>query len=350
MTLDINLYRKLAGSYQVDSSRSKEILDFTKQSDKIWDSTISEYDLLAPTKRGDDISIIDFNGVTTTSRGVFNYRYSRSHSNFREGLERLWSKKDSIKEGYYVKKTTADSLDEIFIVDTLTRDKFIFENAYVKRCSAKYVFMDGDIPRVYDCTIKTGTYLGLDENNPIDFSDKELTITLQYNVNTIKIKEASRVIFGNKHAFKVVNINDYSYKGLLEISLLADAFNPTTDQLVTIGISQYWIANYTAVPTPEPIGSEIIITPNVDIVKKTTTSGVDFTATKYTNGVVDATTFTFTIESNSTGVSGIDYVFTVVDSDTFNVKSLSMNKYINVKIQDNSSALFVVKKINLLKY
>jgi hypothetical protein len=129
-----------------------------------------------------------------------------------------------------------------------------------------------------------------------------------------------------------------------------DAFNPTTDQLVTIGAKQYWIANYTASPTPIPIGTEIIITPNTDTVKKTSTSGIDFTATKYTNGLVVPTTFTFTIESNSTGIGGTDYVFTVVDSDTFNVKSLSMNKYINVKIQDNSSLLFVVKKINLLKY
>lgn len=350
MTLDLNLYRKLAGSYQVDSSRSKEILDFAKQSDKIWDSTISEYDLLAPTKRGDDIQIIDFNKVVTTGRGVFNYRYGRSFSSFREGLERLWAKKDSIKDGYYVKKTTADSLDEMFIVDTLTRDKFIFENAYVKRCNAQFVYSVDSVVYSYPCAIKTDTNLGLDQNNPIDFSSKKLIITIQKNTETIKIKEDSRVIFGDKHTFKVANVDDYSRSGLLEISLLANAFNPSTDKQVTIDSKQYWIANYTADPTPIPVGSELIITPDVNYVKKTNTSGTTFTVNKYTGGVLVPTTFTFTVDSSSTAILS-DYTMTVINGNSFNIKSNVANKKLVINCNEVGGTLLSKQKtINLMEY
>lgn len=350
MTLDINLYRKLAGSYQVDSSRSKEILDFAKQSDKIWDSTISEYDLIAPTKRGDDMQIIDFNKVITTGRGVFNYRYSRSHSSFKDGLERLWAKKDSIKDGYYIKKTTTDSLEETFIVDTLTRDKFIFENAYIKRCNSQFVYVVNDVIYSYPCAIKTDTNLGLDQNNPIDFSNKKLIITIQKNEETIKIKEDSRVIFGDKHTFKVANVDDYSRNGLLEISLLANSFNPSTDKQVTIDSKQYWIANYTADPTPIPVGSELIITPDVNFVKKTNTSGTTFTVNKYTGGVLVPTTFTFTVGSSSTAILS-DYTMTVINGNSFNIKSNVANKKLVINCNEVGGTLLAKQKtINLMEY
>jgi hypothetical protein len=266
-------------------------------------------------------------------------------------MERLWAKKDGIKEGYYIKKTTVDSLDEIFIVDTLTRDKFIFENAHVKRCNSKYVFMDNQIPYLYSCVIKANSYLGLDINNPIDFSSKELTITLQHNVNTIKIKEDSRVIFGNKHTFKVVNINDYSYKGLLEVSLLADAFNPTTDKQVEIDGELYWIANYDAPPTPQPLGDEIIITPSDIVVKSINANGIDFTCKTYSDKVEVLDSYVFEIDSSKTTSPPEGYVFTVVDGDTFNIKSKTVNKKVVIKITSvNYPSLIVEKVVNLVKY
>ena len=241
-------------------------------------------------------------------------------------------------------------LNKIWIILSRDEESQIQEKCYISVCNSDIVLNENGVYKVYPSLVESSSLsIGIDENNPFDVGDDIIRVRVKKDNNTINVVENQRFIFGNKRCYKVTKIDDF-IGNIVSYTMQRDAFNPTTDQLVTIGAKQYWIANYTASPTPIPIGTEIIITPNTDTVKKTSTSGIDFTATKYTNGLVVPTTFTFTIESNSTGIGGTDYVFTVVDSDTFNVKSLSMNKYINVKIQDNSSLLFVVKKINLLKY
>lgn len=224
MAIDINHFRKISGSYGATSSSSKAIIDFAKDSNRIWDNTISLYDALAVTNRADDVDIIDYSGKKTHSRSVFNYEYSRNRDSFRDGYERIFSAKDSIKEGYYVKKTSDDALDEVFIVESLTRSKFLYEDAYVKRCNELLRFFNTDGKKEYPCVFEGWNQ----SSNPLDANENLVTtdffrsITCQKNDDTMGLTDDYRIIFGKKNVYKIVEVEDSISDGLLYIKFQID--------------------------------------------------------------------------------------------------------------------------------
>lgn len=254
-----------------------------------------------------------------------------------------------IKAGDYVKYTDEINTQENYIVITKPDVNAITKQMKVVNCVSDAVFMIGSNFKKYPCKLVSSNSMNpLDENNPFDINSEKLYMYIQNNTDVSSLTEGNRLIFGNKRAFKITGFDDYSTLGLFIITLQRDAFNPSTDKQVTIDSKQYWVANYSADPTPQPTSTEIIITPDVNYVKKTNTVGTDFTAKTYVNGVMVVDTYTFTIDSSSTAVSG-QYIFTVIDSDTFNVKSNVANKKVVVKIQSvNYPLVSVLKTVNLM--
>lgn len=237
-----------------------------------------------------------------------------------------------------------------WIILSKDEDSVVQEKCYISVCNENLLLKDGSVYKVYPCMIESsGLSLGLDENNPFDVSNGIIKLTAKKDSITQSILEGDRFIFGNKRTFKVTNINDF-LSNIMVITLQRDAFNPSTDKQVTIDSKQYWIANYTADPTPIPVGSELIITPDVNYVKKTNTSGTTFTVNKYTGGVLVPTTFTFTVDASSTALVG-DYTFTVIDGDSFNVKSNVANKKLVINCSEVGGTLLTKQKtINLMTY
>lgn len=229
-------------------------------------------------------------------------------------------------------------------------DAQVQEKCYISVCNENLLINDNGTYKVYPCMIEASSLsLGLDENNPFDVSNGVIKLTVKKDSLTQSVLEGQRFIFGNKRTFKVTNINDF-ISNIMMITLQRDAFNESTDKLVTISGKQYWIANYTANPTPQPTGSELIITPDVNYVKKSNTSGATFTVNKYTGGVLVPTTFTFTVDGSSTAISS-DYTMTVINGNSFNIKSNVANKKLVINCSEVGGTLLVKQKtINLMTY
>lgn len=256
-----------------------------------------------------------------------------------------------IKAGDYVKYTDEINTQENYIVITKPDVNAITKQMKVVNCVSDAVFMIGSNIKKYPCKLVSSNNMNpLDENNPFDINSEKLYMYIQNNTDVSNLTEGNRLIFGNKRAFKITGFDDYSTLGLFIVTLQRDAFNNSTDKQVTIDSKQYWIANYSANPTPQPTSTEIIITPDVNYVKKNNTLGTDFTAKTYVNGVAVVDTFVFTIDGTSTALVS-DYTFTIVDSDTFNIKSNVSNKKVVVKIQSvNYPLVNVLKTVNLMLY
>lgn len=256
-----------------------------------------------------------------------------------------------VKAGDYIKYTDEIGTQENYIVITKPDINAITKQMKVVNCVSDAVFMIGSTVKKYACKLVSSNSMNpLDENNPFDINSEKLYMYIQNNSDVSTLTEGSRLIFGNKRAFKITGFDDYSTLGLFIVTLQRDAFNPSTDKQVTIDSKQYWIANYTADPTPIPVGSELIITPDVNYVKKTNTNGTTFTVNKYTGGVLVPTTFTFTVDASSTALVG-DYTFTVVDGDSFNVKSNVANKKLVINCNEVGGTLLSKQKtINLMTY
>ena len=237
-----------------------------------------------------------------------------------------------------------------WIILSKDEDSVVQEKCYISVCNENLLINDNGTYKVYSCMIEASSLgLGLDENNPFDVSNGVIKLTVKKDNLTQSLLEGQRFIFGNKRTFKITNINDF-ISNIMMMTLQRDAFNESTDKQIIISGKQYWIANYSANPTPLPTGTEIIITPDVNYVKKTNTFGTDFTAKTYVNGVAVVDTFVVTIDGTSTALVG-DYTFTTVDSDTFNIKSNVSNKKVVVKIQSVSYPLVsVLKTVNLMLY
>jgi len=250
MSLDINLYRKLAGTYNVESSKQNEVNNFVKQSDKIWDATISTYDLLAPSERGDDITITDRLSTSLVSRGVFNYNKEHTKVTMLNGQERCFFANDSVESGYYVNKTRTK---ETYIIETLTENKFLFEDTFVRKCNSllNWVDSNGKI-NSYPCvrTENSVTDLGTSENKYMVIPNRENKITVQSNKFTKLIRERDgvRFIFDEK-CFLLHDIEREIYDGLVILMLEEDEINFETDKQVLVDGSLIWIADYTKAPS-----------------------------------------------------------------------------------------------------
>ena len=247
MAITLELYRKLAGTYTVPSSEQNEVNNFVKQSDKIWDATISTYDLLAPSKRGDDVEITNRSNVSVPDRAVFNYNKEYSRSTMLEGQERCFLEKDSVEVGYYVKRVRTD---ETYLIETLTEDKFLFEDAFVRKCNTKLNFIDnqGSI-RTYPCVyrISSRTEKDTTENKYIEVTTGDAYIEVQYNDFTSELtnQDGTRFILSKDECYTLKNAYNQFVNGLVYIKLEQSEINFDTDKYVDLGDGTFgWIADY----------------------------------------------------------------------------------------------------------
>ena len=245
--VDLTLYRKLAGTYQVGSSQENAINQFVYQSDKIWDETLSTYHLLAPSKRGDDVEITNRSNVSVPDRAVFNYNKEYSRSTMLEGQERCFLEKDSVEVGYYVKRVRTD---ETYLIETLTEDKFLFEDAFVRKCNTKLNFIDnqGSI-RTYPCVyrISSRTEKDTTENKYIEVTTGDAYIEVQYNDFTSELtnQDGTRFILSKDECYTLKNAYNQFVNGLVYIKLEQSEINFDTDKYVDLGDGTFgWIADY----------------------------------------------------------------------------------------------------------
>jgi len=245
--VDLTLYRKLAGTYQVGSSQENAINQFVYQSDKIWDETLSTYHLLALSKRGDDVEITNRSNVSVPDRAVFNYNKEYSRSTMLEGQERCFLEKDSVEVGYYVKRVRTD---ETYLIETLTEDKFLFEDAFVRKCNTKLNFIDnqGSI-RTYPCVyrISSRTEKDTTENKYIEVTTGDAYIEVQYNDFTSELtnQDGTRFILSKDECYTLKNAYNQFVNGLVYIKLEQSEINFDTDKYVDLGDGTFgWIADY----------------------------------------------------------------------------------------------------------
>lgn len=247
MTINLELYRKLANSYLIDNDRQNEIYDFVDSSDSIWDATLSTYDLLAPSKRGDDIKITDINSNVVDSRGVFNYNKEYTRVNLKEGQIRCFLQKDSAQVGTYVKRVS-DNKD--YLVEYINQDKHLFIDGFLRECnsSANYIDKDGSI-RSFPCVYKISSLTDKDtsENKYIEVKSGDAWIKLQNNQYTSQLSslDNNRLIFSRDECYSIKNVYTQLESGLVFIKLEQSEINPDTDKYVDLGNGIFgWIANY----------------------------------------------------------------------------------------------------------
>ena len=431
--VDLTLYRKLAGTYQVGSSQENAINQFVYQSDKIWDETLSTYHLLALSKRGDDVEITNRSNVSVPDRAVFNYNKEYSRSTMLEGQERCFLEKDSVEVGYYVKRVRTD---ETYLIETLTEDKFLFEDAFVRKCNTKLNFIDnqGSI-RTYPCVyrISSRTEKDTTENKYIEVTTGDAYIEVQYNDFTSELtnQDGTRFILSKDECYTLKNAYNQFVNGLVYIKLEQSEINFDTDKYVDLGDGTFgWIADYEnrdvftitidqsdseiitgntlqltaqvlkndqiveeditwassdeTVATVDENGLLTTITDGVvnitasltdnsgvnDSIQITATTSVvenivytvspnvdgillgqelEFDCKKLNNSVEVSETFTFSIDPSTTANSS-DYVFTVIDSNSFSILNDNNNGSVVVKIVPDSDIGAEFTKTYELKY
>lgn len=240
--IDLSLYRKLANTYDVDSSEQNAINQFVKQSDKIWDSTLSMYDILSPSKRGDDVLIENYVGETIQSRGVFNYTKSFNKETMLKGVERVYLALDTVKLGYYVTKSRTS---EKYLIVGINEDKFNFEEVFVQRCSDYLRFYDDKgVYHSVQCSIESDGFYDLKKEQMVMIPDNQLRILVQYNDATKLIKWSDIDSADNKftrfllegYPYRAVSIDRHTGtqfgEGFIDIRLQADQIYPDKDDLV----------------------------------------------------------------------------------------------------------------------
>lgn len=313
-----------------------------KDGTKDYEITAMQDDIMYEFKSNPSYQQILYNAVNRDTHIVDN---NKSFSKKIGEKKLLGYPNDSYTIGDYL-----TALSKTWIILSKDEDDIVQEKCYISVCNENLVLNDNGVYKVYPCLVDSSSLsVGLDMNNPFDVSNGVIKLTTKKDVITQEILEGDRFIFGNKRTYKVTNINDF-VSNIIMITLQRDAFNPSTDKQVNIGGNLYWIANYSANPTPQPTGSELIITPDINYVKKTNTSGTTFTINKYTGGVLVPTSFNFTIDGSSTAISG-EYTFTIVNGNSFNVNSNTTNKKLVINCSEIGGTLLTKQKtINLMNY
>jgi len=237
--IDLNLYRKLANTYQVDSSEQNAINSFKKQADRMWDNTISTYDLLAHTNRGDDVLLTDYEGTVVQSRGVFNYAKTYDNERMQKGVQRVYLQKDSVKLGYYVDRVETS---EKYLIIAINEDKFKYEDAFVQRCHDDLRFYDEfGIYHKVPCAMNKSSFYDLKKDQLVMIPDNQLRVLVPYTDVTKMIKWADEESPNSKYtrfilngqAYKAVSLDshyDVQYgEGVMEVRLQADQISATDD-------------------------------------------------------------------------------------------------------------------------
>jgi len=242
--IDLDKYRKLAGTYQVNSSQDNAINNFVYQSNKIWDNTLSTYDLLAPSKRGDDIKLTNSDGVLLDSRGVFNYNKEFTKAKMAEGQERCFLQKDSASIGDYIEKIRTN---EIYLIEYINRDKFNFIDSFVRKINAYTNYIDANgiiqsIPCIYRVSSKFST--NTEENKHIEILDGDASVRLQSNTHTREIKIGDKFIFSKTESYSVKNIYTELEEGIITLKMKQYEINKDLDKEIDYQGKKIWIANY----------------------------------------------------------------------------------------------------------
>lgn len=334
--MDLDLYRKLAGTYGVASSEENAVNEFVKQSDKIYDATLSMYDILSPSKRGDSVVITTSDGVVKNSRAVFNYNKVHTESTMNKNQERCFLASGDGSYGNYVEQVrTGDT----YIVELKDKNRFDYDDVFVRKCNAYLRFYDSNgVYREIKARVEDeNSNTTLSENKYMTLTNGELYGLVQTNSITSEIKEGSEFIFGNlgRYKYRVSYLNDFQFNGLTILNFERYQINTEVDNL------ELGIANYTNRPTftltVSPIASQISIGDSVELdyqlldkdsieVEKdiTWTSSDDLIATVDNDGLVSAigngtVSITATMTNNSSVYDSTDVEITETPIDNFEI-------------------------------
>ena len=235
MSFDLDLYRKLANTYDVDNSEENAINNFVKQSNKIYQSTLSLYDVLAPSDRGDAITMTNLDKVETSLRAVMNYKRDFDVETMPTGLQRVFLPKDSSEIGYMI---TLLRTGKKYIIESRDENRYDYDDVYVRLAGTEIKWKDenGDtITTLASKSLLSEPSTGIVEGDNIRLLRAKMKLMVQNNSDTEKLIEGQRLYLGKK-VYEISYIDDFVSDGLLNIYLKHDEINKDTDD-VTNGIA-----------------------------------------------------------------------------------------------------------------
>ncbi len=293
----------------------------------------SAYSKLAPTKRGLDILVTDFNKLETLSRVVMNYNKDLNKTAMAVGQQRAWLEKGLGNVGSYME--TIEN-ERSYIIETATEDKFQFDNVFVRECNLDFNFIDVN-KNFYSYKCASGetsnNTLKVEGGATLLLGNKVIGLIMQGNSDTKKVKLGQRIMFDENQVYRVMGWNTIRNTNLMELQMELDIYNPEKDKLITIGGFDYWIADYDG--HNEQVGYAIELAPSKEYMFKSEV--LDIEVTRLFNNVPQVTTFTFSVDASSTANIG-DYDFSIVDGTHFDITNIKGTmETVVIKIVDDGA-------------
>lgn len=357
--MNLDLYRKRAGTFGVGSKEESKINDFVNSANKVWDKTISSYSLLAPSRRGNDVKLYDRFMVEVEARGVFNYNIEYTRARLKENQERCFLESGSVEVGYYVNKVEAN---ETYIVEYLNQDKHLFADAFIRKCNADLNFMDanGKI-QSFPCLYKLSslTDVGTTENKNIEIVSGDAYVKVQYNEFTSNFSnmDGIRFIFSKDECYTLKNSYTKIENGLVYLKLEQSEIDFDNDVIVDVGGIPKWVANYNTRDIIEmSIDQNDSTITNVDTLQLSTQilknnevyiAGVLWTSSNETAVTVDSNGL---VSGVSNGVSTIEATLdgnsTITATVEVTVANLAVDNY-SIAINPNVDSLLLTESVTI---
>lgn len=230
MAIDLDFLRKMANTYDVEDSEQNAINDFVHQSNKIYDATLSMYDILSPSNRGDAVVITTPDGTTKDTRAVFNYNKEHTASTLKNGEERCYLAFADGEPGNYVSQT---STSDVFLILYKDKNRFDFDDVAVMKCDIDLKWTENSNEYSYKSTSKilSESSHGYNSSQNIDIISGSMIAYVQRNDDTKRLYPGQRFIIEN-NAYSIKSIESIYPKNCLTIFFEVDSVNKDTDDLV----------------------------------------------------------------------------------------------------------------------
>lgn len=215
--------------------------------------------------------------------------------------------------------------NSVWITVNTDNYRYITKSCIVRRCNNEFRYIDekGKIisePCIIEYDMK---YSNIYYNKAVNVPQGTIDIYAQNNANSAKIKINDRFIFGSQ-VFKVKTVNDFlRSETLVKDSAPMIRFETYIDSEADDDDFDLQIANmdkYKNVypPEPEPVGTEVVVTPMPYTVYEKETQ--EFECFLYIDGAKQLDEFTFT----PSGVSAQYYTLTTISPNHFSVTNHKM--------------------------
>lgn len=245
MSFDIDFFRKLSGSYEVDDQREERNSELSKQISYQYEHTVNGFAGLVESMRGTACYInkpLDnyFNNSLKETRILIDYNKNLLKADVSPFQREVAGYFNTLHSGDYITyNNVSTGKEDTFLINTLITNELHNDKCYMELCNNSISWMD-DKGNLYTipCIIASDTSMDNIYYGEINTLKRMRKMSIPNNELTNNFRVDMSFIFNHKDKFKITTIDRNTIPGLLNIIIIDEAVNEEIDNL-ELNIADY---------------------------------------------------------------------------------------------------------------